>query len=158
MATISDLRNAYCWSITKLAEAFNLDRRTIRRRLDDAGVQPRARNGDQKLYALEDAGPALFTSAFYNSDHDPDTLDPQSRRAWYQSENERLKFEQDSRHLIPDHDVAREYSVLAKALANGLDSLPDELERECGLAPEVLERLIVKVDALRESIYTEASK
>lgn len=159
MANRLDLRNAYNWSITKLAEGFNLDRRTVRRRLDEAEVKPRGRNGDQKLYSLEDAGPALFTTAFYRGDSlDPDTLDPLSRRAWFQSENERLKFEADQRHLVPDHEVAREMSVILKAVSNGLDSLPDDIERHCGLPAAALELLEARVDALRELVYREASQ
>tara|TARA_B100002049_G_scaffold124251_1_gene91959 strand:- start:89 stop:568 length:480 start_codon:yes stop_codon:yes gene_type:complete len=155
----ADIRNAYNWNVSSIARAFNLHRNTVSARLKDAGVQPVGRERNAPLYALADAGPALFAGRdIGGASVDPDQMDPQSRRAWFQSENERLKFEQDQRHLVPDYEVAQEYSVLIKALANGLDSLPDELERDCGLSPEALESVQAKIDAMREIVYTEATE
>ncbi|MFK8698402.1 DUF1441 family protein, partial [Proteus mirabilis] len=50
---------------------------------------------------------------------------PQDRKAWYQSERERLKFEQEVGALLPASEVAREYSALAKAMVQVLETLPD---------------------------------
>ena len=47
-------------------------------------------------------------------------MSPQDRKAWYQSENERLKFEKHERELIPAYGVAREFSALAKAVVQVL--------------------------------------
>ncbi|MFD2437251.1 DUF1441 family protein [Modicisalibacter luteus] len=78
------------------------------------------------------------------------------RKAWYQSENERLKYEKEIRRLIPDDEFARELSTLAKTVAAGLDSLPDMLERDAGLSPEALERVQATIDTLREQMYQAA--
>lgn len=157
MGDAADIRNAYNWNVTSIARAFDMHRNTVSARLKDAGIQPVAKRGNAPLYALGDVGPALFAGRDVGgSAIDPDQMDPQSRRAWFQSENERLKFESGQRHLVPDDQVAREYAQMVKAVANGLDSLPDELERECGLTPEALELVQMKIDAMRESIYAEA--
>ncbi|MBM0956484.1 DUF1441 family protein, partial [Escherichia coli] len=55
------------------------------------------------------------------------------RKAWYQSERERLKFEQETAQLIPASDVRREFAIWAKAVVQVLETLPDILERDCGL-------------------------
>ena len=159
MGEVADLKNAYNWNTTKIGKAFGLHRDTVRRKLQDAGVEPVAKQANAPLYALEDVGPALFGSIVQSDpDIDPSRMHPKDRKDWYQSENERLKFEKDQRHLVPDDEVAREFAILVKAVANGLDSLPDELERECGLSPEALEMVQSKIDAMRETIYGEAAE
>lgn len=159
MGDVANLKDAYNWNVTKIGQAFGMHRDTVRRRLQDAGVEPVSRHGNQPLYALTDVGPALYGAASFPAEGmDPAKLPPKDRKDWYQSENERLKFEKDQRHLVPDDEVAREMAILVKAVANGLDSLPDELERECGLTPEALEKVQAKIDAMRESIYGEASE
>ncbi len=75
------------------------------------------------------------------------------RKAWYQSENERLKFERDLRHLVPVDEVQREMATLAKAVAGGLDDLADMLERDAGLLPEAIDLVQATTDALREQMY-----
>ena len=158
MGEPTNIRDAYNWNLSKIAEAFGFSRDTVRKRLRDAGVDAVTRRGNQPLYSLEDVGPALYAGRDMGGTAiSPDEMDPKSRKDWYQSENERLKFEKDQRHLVADHEMAREMSIALKAVANGLDSLPDELERECGLPADALELVIVKIDALRESVYTEAS-
>lgn len=159
MGDVAELKNAYNWNVTKLGKAFGLHRDTVRRRLQEAGVDPVAKQANAPLYSLEDVGPALFAQHYSSgSEVDPEQMHPTDRRAWFQSENERLKFEKDQRHLVPDDEVAREMALIVKAVANGLDSLPDELERECGLTPEALDMVQSKIDALRESIYEEATE
>ncbi len=62
-------------------------------------------------------------------------MDAHERKAWYQSERERLKFEQETAQLIPASDVRREFAIWAKAVVQVLETLPDILERDCGLLP-----------------------
>lgn len=159
MGETADIRNVYNWNASKIAKACGLHRNTVMNRLQEAGIQPVTKQGNAPLYALQDAMPAIFAGHFQSgSALDPDQLDPQSRKAWYQSENERLKFETDQRHLIPDVEMEREFAVLVKSVANSMDSLTDVLERECGMTGEQLEVVQNVVDAIRESLYTEASE
>ena len=77
---------------------------------------------------------------------------PQDRKAWYQSERERLKFEQEVGELLPASEVAREYSALAKAMVQVLETLPDILERDCALTPTAVSRVQGIIDDLRDQI------
>jgi len=155
----ADIRNAYNWNVTSIARAFGLHRNTVSARLRDSSIQPVSRKGNAPLYALADIGPALFSGrGVGGSTISPDEMDPQSRRAWYQSENERLKFETDQRHLIPDDEMAREQAVLMKAVANSMDSLPDVLERECGMTGAQLELVQTVIDSIRETMYIKAAE
>jgi len=83
---------------------------------------------------------------------DWDTM-PDQRKAWYQSENERLKFEKEMGRLCPVDEVHREMSRLAKSMAHAVESLPDMLERDGGLPPHAVEIAERIVDGLREQMH-----
>jgi ParB-like chromosome segregation protein Spo0J len=154
VAEINRLEEAYNWNITRLADAFGLHRDTVRKRLRDAGVVPAGNRSNANVYALKDAGPALFGEARpAGTADDPDDLIPSERKDWYQSENLRVKLEKEMRLLVPVEEAHREMSALAKAVASGLDSLADMLERDAGLPPEAIELVEQTTDALREQMY-----
>lgn len=79
-------------------------------------------------------------------------MDAHERKAWYQSERERLKFEQETAQLIPTSDVRREFAIWAKAVVQVLETLPDILERDCGLQPAAVSRVQSIIDDLRDQI------
>ena len=68
------------------------------------------------------------------------------------AENERLKFEVDTKQLIPAEDVAREFSLMAKAVVMVLETLPDILERDCALTPTAVSRVQNVIDDLRDQM------
>lgn len=153
MAEINRLEEAYNWNITRLADAFGLHRDTVRKRLKESGVLPAGSRNGANVYALKDAGPALFSEARPAEGMDPGRMHPTDRKDWYQSENLRVKLEKEMRLLVPVEEAHREMSRLAKAVASGLDSLPDMLERDAGLPPEAIELVEKTTDALREQMY-----
>ena len=81
-----------------------------------------------------------------------DDMAPQDRKAWYQSERERLKFEQEIGELLPASDVAREMASMAKAMIQGLETLPDILERDCAMTPSAVLRVQNIIDDMRDQI------
>ncbi len=156
MGDVISREDAYKWSVSKIAEAFRMDRRTVTKRLQEKGVAPSGSRRGNPVYDVADAAEALYSeSQKIAGGMDLDQF-PDARKAWYQSENERLKFEEKIRQLIPDDEFARELSFMAKTVAAGLDSLPDMLERDAGLAPEAIERVQATIDALREQMYQAA--
>jgi hypothetical protein len=153
VAEINRLEEAYNWNITRIADAFSMDRGTVRRHLRDAGIVPAGTRNGVNVYALKDVGPALFGETVTAGGHGPDDLPPQDRKAWYQSENERVRLEKDMRLLVPVEETHREMSKFAKAMASTLDSLADMLERDAGLPPEAIELVEKVTDNLREQMY-----
>lgn len=153
MAEINRLEEAHSWHISKMAEAFGLHRDTVRKRLKEAGVVPTGTRGGHNVYALKDAGPALFSESRPGQDLDPSKMHPGDRKDWYASELSRVKLERDMRLLVPVEEAHREMSRLAKAVASGLDSLADMLERDAGLPPEAIELVERTTDNLREQMY-----
>lgn len=153
MAEINRLEEAYNWNITRLADAFGLHRDTVRKRLKESGVVPAGARNGANVYALKDAGPALFSESRPGTTADPNDYHPTERKDWFQSEVLRVKLEKDLRLLVPVEEAHREMSRLAKAVASGLDSLADILERDAGLTPETIELVEKSTDALREMMY-----
>lgn len=140
-------------SLSQLADLLGMNRNSIARRLSDI---PRAGgNGSNlKLYLLGDAlGALVMPSVRENGE-----MSPQDRKAWYQSENERIKFEQSERDLIPVDEVIREYSVMAKAVIQILETLPDILERDCALTPAAVARVQGVIDDLRDEMARKVAE
>lgn len=134
-------------NVTQLAELVGMNRNLVARRLRD--MELAGGNGENlKLYELGPALQALLTPSMKENGE----MSPQDRKAWYQSENERLKFEAASRELIPVEEVAREYASLAKAVVMVLETLPDILERDCALTPTAVTRVQFIIDDLRDQM------
>ena len=134
-------------NVTQLAELVGMNRNLVARRLRD--MELAGGNGENlKLYELGAALQALLTPSMKENGE----MSPQDRKAWYQSENERLKFEAASREMIPVEEVAREYASLAKAVVMVLETLPDILERDCALTPTAVTRVQVIIDDLRDGM------
>lgn len=159
-AQIGTLEEAFEWSISRLARGFDLHRDTVRKRLNEAGVVPAGKKGGYPVYKVKDAARAILAPEMgmpaEGAGADPDSLPSAfERKAWFQSENYRVQLEKELRHLVPDHDHAREMSRLAKSVASALESLPDLLERDAGIEGEALDVVQRVVDELRERAYRD---
>ncbi len=84
---------------------------------------------------------------------DPRDLPPMERRAYYQSENERLKVESTIGQLVPAAEVEADYAELVKKVVQFFDTLPDVLERKAGLTPEQVVKVQDECDRVRQSMY-----
>lgn len=144
------------WSIARLADEFGIDRRTATKRIRDAGIPPSAKRGGHDVYRLGDVAAALVgmpTGPGADGVIDPRDLPPMERRAFFQSENERLKVEQTVGKLIPAAEVEVDYAALIKMVVQQLDTLPDVLERDCALTPKQVEAVQKSCDELRQAMW-----
>lgn len=133
---------------SQLAALSGVHRQTVAARLKN--VSPSGGNSSNlKLYSLTSVLAELMKMPAPIAEGE---MEPQDRKAWYQSERERLKFEQEVGELIPASDVAREYASMAKAMIQVLETLPDILERDCSLPPEAVTRVQSIIDDLRDEI------
>jgi hypothetical protein len=119
----------------------------MRRKLDDARVAPAGERGGHPVYRLRDA-----IEAWGLTRTDPSTMDPVQRRAHYQAELEQIELQTKKRELIPRIEVEQEEARRAKIITQVLDTLPDVLERDCGLAPVVVSRIEQCIDAVRAEL------
>lgn len=145
------------WSIARLAEEFGMDRRTATKRLREAGIPPMGKRGGHDVYRLRDAAVALVDLASMPGGEqgvvDPRDLPPMERRAYFQSENERLKVETTLGTLVPAAEVEADMAHLVKQVTQTLETLPDVLERDCALSPEQVVRVQQSCDELRQAMY-----
>jgi len=135
-------------NLNQLAAITGAHRQTIAARLKNVELAPGS-NAKLKLYSLADVLAELVKSAPVA---DVDQMLPPDRKAWFQSERERLKFEQETSELIPAEEVTREFSSMAKAMVQVLETLPDILERDCALSPSAVSRVQSIIDDLRDQI------
>ncbi|MCW2484975.1 DUF1441 family protein [Candidatus Symbiopectobacterium sp. NZEC127] len=152
MSNISNLGDAYNWSVAKIAEAFGLNRGTVRKRLLDANTPIADSVRGNPVYALRDVGPVLF-GINENTDLDelqnPSKMGPKDRKDWFQSENERIKLETSLKQLMPAPDAHREMSLIVKAVCQVLDTWPDKLERDRGWRPDQINEAQAVIDEVR---------
>ncbi|MDE4007175.1 DUF1441 family protein [Glaesserella parasuis] len=125
-------------NINQIAEVTGLHRQTVSQRV--AGLTPSlGSNSKLKLYSLRDL---ILTGLTEKMSADVDSLSP----------NDRLKYERETRELIPAFEVSQEMSILAKAVVQTLETLPDILERDCGLQPKDLIRVQQVIDDIRDQM------
>lgn len=135
-------------NINQISELVGMHRQTVSQRV--AGLTPSmGSNQKLKLYSLSDL---LRLGLQEKMTADVDSMSPMERRAFWQAENERLKYETSTGELIPAFEVAQEMSILAKAVVQQLETLPDILERDCGLQPKDLIRVQQVIDDVRDQM------
>lgn len=145
------------WSVARLAEEWGIDRRTATKRIREAGIPPSGKRNNHDVYRLADVAAALSglapTASGEGGVVDPRDLPPTDRRAYYQSENERLKVETTLGNLIPALEVEADYAETVKKFVQFLDTLPDVLERKLSLSPEQVDKVQEQCDRLRQELY-----
>lgn len=105
------------------------------------------------MYRLGDAVKALFGRTEAEAASNPRDLPPMERRAFYQSENERLKVEAATGALVPAPEVESDYAEFVKLVAQFMDTLPDVMERDCGLTGEQVIRIQAACDKVRQAMF-----
>ncbi|HBM9733212.1 TPA: DUF1441 family protein, partial [Escherichia coli] len=103
-------------NINQLAALSGLHRQTVVARLKN--IRPAGGHDKLKLYRLTDILTEFMGLPPPVAEGE---MDPHERKAWYQSERERLKFEQETAQLIPASDVRREFAIWAKAVVQVLE-------------------------------------
>lgn len=129
----NELKN-FRLNINQLATLTDLHRQTISSKLSNVEPTPGS-NAKLKLYSVLDILKELLSRTTSEELVDVDKMLPPDRKAWFQSERERLKFQQETGELIPASEVVREFSSMAKAVVQVLETLPDILERDCAMTP-----------------------
>ncbi|MER1978323.1 DUF1441 family protein [Pseudocitrobacter faecalis] len=138
-------------NINQLASITDLHRQTVAARLVNVPQAPGS-NAKLKLYSVTDILRELLAHAAAPETVTIDQMLPPDRKAWFQSERERLKFQQETGELIPASEVSREFSSMAKAVVQVLETLPDILERDCAMTPAAIIRVQDAIDDLRDQI------
>ncbi|UCP22629.1 DUF1441 family protein [Escherichia coli] len=134
-----ELKNLHL-NISQLAALSGAHRQTVAARVKN--ISPAGgHESNLKLYRLTDILAELMKAPL---PVDNEEMDPHARKAWYQSERDRLKFEQETGQLVPVSDVRRSFSVVVKAIVQVLETwqtggegmkyriTTDEIRTDCG--------------------------
>ncbi|MEJ5073432.1 DUF1441 family protein [Enterobacter ludwigii] len=140
----------HAFSITELAEILGRDRKTVA-----AITRPLAPTPDSSKTRKNYTVRTLLQALDNPQDLDVNQMTPAERRAHWQAENERLKYESARRFLIPAEECAREFRALARGTIMTLETLPDILERDCALTPQMVTRMIEVIDNFRDHLAAE---
>ena len=161
MGTILDQRDLLrLVSISRLSELLRMDRRTVSKRIADANLAPSGKREGFPVYDGRAACEACLVVDPQGTDGapvDPRNLKPMERRAWYQSERERMAVEAEARQLIPAIEVHAEMAELARGFVQFLDTLPDVLERAVHMRTDQIEALHLAVTRERQRLYEQVS-
>ncbi|HEE9789203.1 TPA: DUF1441 family protein [Enterobacter soli] len=135
-------------NINQLAGITGVHRQTVAARLKNVEPAPGS-NAKLKLFQITDILTELMAPTVSG---ELEEMSPSDRLAHWKAENERIKFEQETGQLIPADEVAREFSLMAKAIVMVLETLPDVLERDCALSPAAVSRVQSVIDDLRDQM------
>jgi hypothetical protein len=138
-------------SESQIGEEFCMDRRTVKKRLADSGVKPVAKRNGYDVFRLKEVAAMLMNTE--EGKADPDKMTPFERQAHYKAESEKLRVEQERGMLLQREDSETEMARVLKVVAQELDVMVDEIERDCGATPEQLAKIEAKADLIRKRMY-----
>ena len=147
-------RPGQLWSINALADEFELDRRTVKKRLAD--VAPADRVSGHPVYRLAEAAPALFGSS--ENRESLDDFSPKDRKDWVASERELMKLRAEAGELMLVEEAREQIAAVIRPMADVLDSMPDVLEREAGLTPSQVESVMAACTRVRGELHRTISE
>ena len=153
MPIISLEETARLWSIARLADAFEVDRATVKRRLLAAGIEPvgQTANG-HPAYRLKTAAGVLCDPP-PRREIDPATLGPRDRYDFARALETELRIDKLRGQLIPAMDCLMALADLAKTVVAVLETLPDRLERDAALLPAQIDLVERTISDLRSDLY-----
>jgi hypothetical protein len=134
-------------SLNQAAEEFSCDRGALTRQVGAAGLAPDA----DGRFRLRDLVRVRLSAA--DGKADPDKMTPFERQAHFRAEAERMRLDAERGLLIRADDVETEWARVLKIISQDLDVVVDEIERDVGASPAVLEKVEAKIDACRQRMY-----
>lgn len=91
-------------------------------------------------------------SADDDAPFDPERLSPTDRRAWYEGEDKRISIAHRMGDLVTVDEYRDELARILKPIADCLETLPDVLERKCGLPPDAVIMMQAIIDEQRAAL------
>jgi len=134
---------------TAFAHEIGTHPQTLARRLRDYRVDPRRVIGGHPYYRLRDL---LSAQNAATKTQDPNSLSPQDRDAHWRAEAREDEVRKNRGELILVSDALNLVHVLASALRDGCDLIPDALEAKCNLSPEAIVVVENEIDSVRRTV------
>lgn len=120
-------------TVNWLALVFGRDKRTIQRKLADAGVKAKGVQGQSHLYDLPEAAAALVDPVVdvtsYLQNLKPHELPPMIQAVFWDAQLKRIKYEEEAGQLFRAERVMMSFHAVFKSLRDSVIGLTEKLER-----------------------------
>lgn len=148
MTALATPINDLLWSATRYSDVLQMDRRVVAQALEKA---PSTQRNGVRVWHIRDGMPAILKPEARRND--PANMEPKEALDYYRAQREKIRLAEDIRKVIPAADIEQTIGAAFKALSQTLESLPDALERDCGLPPVAVTAAQQAIDAMRETLY-----
>lgn len=142
---------------TVLARLLDISERRFHQLVTE-GVIPKTSKGRYPLAATVRGYIRFLRNTGATTETDPDKLEPFKRKAHYMAETEKLQLQRMRGDLVPRIEVEQEQGRIAKIVGEGLETLPDIMERDSGATPKQLAKMQEVIDRLRTQFYEALTK
>jgi len=141
------------WSISSLAVEFDMDRRTVGRKLSQAGVTPCDRDGRKQMYWMLDAAPALIPPRTLSPDEEEQYILEQekARLTHHQANKAAMEEERLRGDLHKAEDVKAVMADMIAATRARLLNLPPKAAPLC-LGRDLAEIEATLSDLIRDTL------
>ena len=150
MGDVTNIDQAFHWNITRIGEALNLHRSTVRQRLRRAGVTPAGERNGVPVYRLSEAVRAVYKEQ--PAAETPSGMLPADHLAHWRALREQAAVERELAGLVDEKAARKERAVLAASVLPVLGRLPERLEREASLSPAALAVVGERVATLQDML------
>lgn len=125
-----------------------------------AGISPVKQKGRVKYWAFRDLIIPFANYMQYghsdaedgDSNLDPAKMQPKNRKEHWLAEKAMDDVLLSRSQLLIRDDVYEQFAKLVKTLTAGIESIPDRLERDCGLKGHQIQTVIEVLDDIRDSL------
>lgn len=142
-------------NISQLAAMFKRGRSTIREQVSKAGIKPVKTVKKTNFFDISEVAVLLFgnESTGGTTAEDIDRMKPADRKYFYDAENKKLDLMIRARELVPTSEVRKTFKELQSSMKEKIQSYPDVLERDEGISPSEVERMIRLCDGLQVVLH-----
>lgn len=152
--TESNQLTSNLFTIYALAHLFELDHRTVKKRLLAADLAPESERNGTPVYRLKEAAAYLvLRPALADGTIDPTKLAPRELAYWEQAQHTRVRREALQGTLLPAEDCRDQLAWMAKTILPLLETLPEIAERDAGATPQQRELFETVINTVRQQIY-----
>lgn len=144
-------------NISQLAAMFGMGRATVRSSIEKYCLRPAKVIKGTNHYKIAEVAQTLYGATSIKGKEggiDPDLLGPSELKDYWMAQQKEMDFKIKIREYLSAHEVRKDYKQLQDSLKEKIQSFPDILERDEGVQPEDIERIITLCDRLMKSLHT----
>jgi len=143
-------------NISQLAAMFGMGRSTIRSNIERSCISPSGSHKGNNLFKIADVAQVIYGAAQFLEGEEginPNKLTPSEHKDYWTAQHKEVDYKVLIREYLSKDEVRRDYKELQDSLKEKVQSFPDVLERDQGVAPIEVERMITLCDKLLVALH-----